>query len=152
MDEDEVLRQDRAAHPDCTYSTTSSQMCSSVNGSFVCEVLKQIQRNCPGKRPENIFYSKTVDDAAKIPDMGIPSGIQNHFGDIQDVNPFNMLGDLLGKVFPEFGEFSSGPADRFEDRFSGTVPVVPPHKLDKYKADNPGHVRKDRIAGPIEKI
>jgi hypothetical protein len=155
MSEEEIISRDRQANPGCHYSSSSSHVCSSQNGSFVCEVLKQIQRNCPGKRPESIFYSKTVDDGAKgIPDMpNITADIEKHFGGLQGgMNPFGMFGDLLGRLPDMFPGFSAElPHGDEVPHSSRDFPVIPPHKMDKYKnkAENPSfNIR----VGPIEKI
>lgn len=47
----------------CSYSISSSESCSSADGKFVCEVMKRIQRNCPGERPVTIFSKNEKNDS-----------------------------------------------------------------------------------------
>eukprot|EP00904_Undaria_pinnatifida_P010102 jgi/Undpi1/6221/HiC_scaffold_20.g08705.m1 len=48
-------------HPGCRYSTSASKECSSTNGSFTCETIRRVFRNCPGVRPEQVYDITTKD-------------------------------------------------------------------------------------------
>lgn len=58
-EESRIIEEDRASHPNCNYSISSSHSCSSRDGDMVCEALKHIYRNCPGEKAEPIYSSKS---------------------------------------------------------------------------------------------
>lgn len=64
MDEDgdKLIREDREQHPNCSYSISNSKTCRTKDGSLVCEMMKSINRNCPNKRPVNIYSSTSKFD------------------------------------------------------------------------------------------
>ena len=56
-----VAAADMEEHPGCRYSTSASKECSSTNGSFTCETIRRVFRNCPGVRPEQVYDITTKD-------------------------------------------------------------------------------------------
>lgn len=48
-------------NPGCRYNMSASKECSSTNGSFTCETIRRVFRNCPGVRPEQVYDITTKD-------------------------------------------------------------------------------------------
>jgi len=85
-DSDKLIREDREQHPNCSYSISNSKTCRTKDGSLVCEMMKSINRNCPNKRPVNIYSSTSkFDDIDQ--DMSGPT-----FPGFRD--PFDMFKEL----------------------------------------------------------
>ncbi|CAM9499714.1 unnamed protein product [Ectocarpus sp. 12 AP-2014] len=70
---DAFVKKDMKDHPDCRYSLSSQKECSSNNGSFACETIRRVFRNCPGLRPEQV-YDITTRDTGNIPKSPGESG------------------------------------------------------------------------------
>lgn len=60
-EEEQIIAKDQASNPNCAYSRSLSRSCSyhSDKRGLVCETLRQIVRQCPGKPPVQILESKT---------------------------------------------------------------------------------------------
>lgn len=48
-------------NPGCRYNMSASKECSSTDGSFTCETIRRVFRNCPGVRPEQVYDITTKD-------------------------------------------------------------------------------------------
>lgn len=64
-----MIAKDQASNPNCGYSRSLSRSCSyhSDKGGMVCETLRQIVRQCPGKPPVQILESKTSGEEQGLP-------------------------------------------------------------------------------------
>lgn len=163
MDEKDlqIIEEDSRQHPQCTYSQSLSKSHSNVNGKFVAEIIKHVQRHCPGERPVDVISSKTVSDN-KHQDMdddfpslfGFPFG-QNRGGGSDggfgSFDPFSMLEKFMR--FPdsnnnsrppfEFGKPWEGRVAEDDDSYS-RGPNKSKFPSNKFK----GGV----ISGPVEEI
>lgn len=97
--EDEIIKEDRLQHPNCSYARSLQQSCSNKNGEFTCETIKKINRMCPNERPVVIFSENMSQKGSK--DVDIP------------FDPFDLLKDF------GFGESTIG-------RPPGGFPSMPP--------------------------
>ncbi|KDO24260.1 hypothetical protein SPRG_09896 [Saprolegnia parasitica CBS 223.65] len=92
MTDDEVLAKDRAEHPECTYATSLSTACRSVNGDRTCETIRKIFRCCPGKPKELIINSSTKEEGAEDNDA-VADDPFRHFGPRRRDGPASSMGD-----------------------------------------------------------
>ena len=156
-----VIESDKTAHPNCSYSTSSSRRCTSVNGDFVCDIFKRIQRHCPGENPAEIFNHKETttynkghlkssgdvqnsphDEFMKQPFFKLPQ--EEIFSN--SLSPFyrDIIGDIFSPVFPGFPS-EKNPPHRHIEKF-------PPHRHTYDGRDTKGSPGNIQISGPIEKI
>ena len=57
-----MIRENRAQHPECGFSTSESTSCRSVNGEKTCETVRQIWRVCPNRARTLVYSSKVSSD------------------------------------------------------------------------------------------
>lgn len=87
----------------CGYSVSSSESCSSNDGKFVCQLIKKVQRSCPGEHPVTI-YSRTEKSDGSEADLGDQL---KGFGEFEmgDIDPFSMAKNFFDFYkFPVHGE------------------------------------------------
>ena len=163
MDEKDlkIIEEDSRQHPQCTYSQSLSKSQSNVNGKFVAEIIKHVQRHCPGERPVDVISSKTVSDS-KNQDMddefpslfGLPFGFGRGNGsqDGGGLDPFSMIEKFMR--FPGSGSGSKSPweigkpwefGDNGDDS-EGYYSKKPSSKAPSTK------IKGGVISGPIEEI
>ena len=93
-EEEQIIAKDQASNPNCGYSRSLSRSCSyhSDKRGLVCETLRQIVRQCPGKPPVQILESKTSGeeqgllgrDPASEPLLDMFKGVFGGFGGLND--------------------------------------------------------------------
>jgi len=157
MEDDQIIKEDKLSNPNCFYSTSSQQVCSTKNDSFVCETLKSIMRNCPTKSPVEIFRkseTKTGEDSNKH--------IQHIFkgsdhGEIPKLlDPF---ADIMNSFFgiSRSNKFKKEIMDVFDandDDAKDSLPGIPHRIFRDGSGDNSesNFKQRGRMQGPIEKI
>eukprot|EP00388_Colpodella_angusta_P047217 GDKK01072038.1.p1 GENE.GDKK01072038.1~~GDKK01072038.1.p1 ORF type:complete len:207 (-),score=12.65 GDKK01072038.1:109-693(-) len=102
-DTDKLIREDREEHPNCNYSISNSKTCKTKDGALVCEMMKSINRNCPNKRPVNIYSS-----TSKFDDYGDGLNNTSIFPGFQD--PFGLFKEMERSIATS--PRSGGPAIR----------------------------------------
>ena len=103
---DEIIENDKKQNPKCSYSMSTSESCSSIDGQFVCDILKQIQRHCPNEKPKVIysFKEKKSDEGGHLtPDNDIIGFPQSVFND-RSMGPFGGFGGI-GEIFESINPF-----------------------------------------------
>jgi hypothetical protein len=149
--EEQIIDKDKRANPNCTYSISSSQTCStSQEGEFVCESIRKIHRLCPNKAPTIIFKSKSNE-------LSDPSSPENVFGAESLLKPDDIFGGLLSRrhLFHQIFDGLFDGSDPFfppnghnkNIRPPGTD--IPPHKLPPNKKKE---LPKGIVDGPVEEI
>ncbi|OQR93911.1 hypothetical protein ACHHYP_02094 [Achlya hypogyna] len=137
MTDDEVLAQDKAAHPECSYATSLSTACRSVNGDRTCETIRKIFRVCPGKPKELIINSSSKEEGGALDSNADDAQLEDPFqafsrhrrgpdamppGFPMGDDPFEAIDGffrgMMGSPFGPFGQMPQPPAQEHE---------TPPH-------------------------
>jgi len=83
-DDNQVIANDQKKNPDCSYSRSFSKSCSfnSERGGMVCQMIRQVVRQCPGKGAVTILEksSSNTDNKAAGPMPNIFDGIFGAWG------------------------------------------------------------------------
>ena len=65
---------DMEEHPGCRYNMSASKECSSTDGSFTCETIRRVFRDCPGVRPKQVYDITTKDSGTVARSSKSPHG------------------------------------------------------------------------------
>lgn len=65
---------DMEEHPGCRYNMSASKECSSTDGSFTCETIRRVFRDCPGMRPKQVYDITTKDSGTVARSSKSPHG------------------------------------------------------------------------------
>jgi hypothetical protein len=156
MDEDfeDFLAEDKRQHPNCNYSFFSQRQCKSVNGSSVCEVVKRVNRICPGERPVEVISRRTQEDGASGSHASSGLGMGSDLPDLHHfMDPFSLFDHFLRGIDSSMQPRGGGHGNY--GRGQGLFPVEPPHRYpvgNESSSNEPGRRVSGRVSGPIEKI
>ena len=131
-----AIKRDRAEHPECNYSQSSSTQCSMQNNELVCDTVRRVMRMCQGQRPVEIFRkteTSTDDSSQQMPSFPhfpqLPDFSSSHHGDMFG-DPFKMMDKFMSGFFG--GGFSSffGDEDFHFSQPSRNIDRYAPHNHD----------------------
>eukprot|EP01038_Epipyxis_sp_PR26KG_P005587 gene5587-7713_t len=154
MDSDEddrrIIEEDRKRNPNCGYSISSSSTGSTINGKYVYETSKILQRMCPGQSPVEIFSKSQKQDhppQSKNTEGGwYDNSNQRSIPQLNEFfeNSVHLADQIMGNLFSGFGGFidSDFPKQKGGSSISpfprmGPVPQKPNGNLnDIYSSQN----------------
>lgn len=112
------------SHPHCSFSTSQEHSCSKKMGEdYVCEVVRNIIRSCPGEYPVEVFRTTRNDvAAAQKKTWGNRSGVDNESRSIEENNNVQaFVGDAMNAL-KLFGVFATGGfGDESKDKMIGDI-------------------------------
>lgn len=101
-----VIQRDKQQYPDCSYSSSMSESCSTQeDGKFVCEIIKNLSRLCPGENPVTVLSRKETVDNPSSSDSSIQhhswssSSSHSSWGDIDAHSIFRGGEGIFGNIF-----------------------------------------------------
>lgn len=129
------VKKDMEENPGCRYNMSASKECSSTDGSFTCETIRRVFRNCPGVRPEQVYDITTKDSGTVAGSSKPPQDGGGDGGGAADERKMpkrdrSTKRDPFGMTPPEGGLWGGKGSP---DDLIGSIQ----DKIDKFFKDNP---------------